>query len=104
MDDNKVYWIIRGSQGSDLFVAPMMLPHSDTDKAPFATKVNRLQQPDIQGSLCYYSNRVFWLRDNVNAVTSDLRGRNVASIKGKGLSGVIMINVMDASLYDLPSG
>lgn len=99
-----MYWIIRDSQGSDLFVASMMLAHSSsTDKAPFATKINRLQQPDIQGSLCYYSNRLFWLRDNVNAVASDLRGRNVASIKGKGLSGIMMIHVMDSMLYDLPS-
>lgn len=100
-----MYWIIRDSQGSDLFVAPMMLLYSSsTDKGPFATKINRLQQPDIQGSLCYYSNRLFWLRDNVNAVTSDLRGRNVASIKGNGLSEIMMIHVMDSMLYDLPSG
>lgn len=102
MDHNMVYWIIRSSEGSNLFRAPM------AGYFPVGTKVipesiSNLQKPDMQGPLCYFNDRLLWLKDEENAVISDLRGKNVANINGKELAELSMIYVMDSTLHTWPS-
>ncbi|KAK4881780.1 hypothetical protein RN001_005099 [Aquatica leii] len=97
-----IYWIIRGSEGSNLFRAPM------AGAFPVGTKtvpesISSLQRPDMQGPLCYFNDRLLWLKDDKNAVISDLMGKNIANIQGKELSGLTMIFVMDYSLYTWPN-
>ncbi|KAI4460354.1 tyrosine-protein kinase receptor [Holotrichia oblita] len=100
IDHQYVYWIVRGSGGSNLFRAPMA--GSDITKGKLEEKVTSLQKADMQGPLCYFNNRLLWLQDDENAVISNLEGRNVAVINGKSLSGLNMVHVMDSTLNSLP--
>ncbi|KAF5278624.1 hypothetical protein FQA39_LY00666 [Lamprigera yunnana] len=102
MHRKMVYWIIRGSEGSNLFRAPMV-GSFPPDIKPTPESISSLQKPDMQGPLCYFNNRLLWLKDDKNAVISDLMGKNIANIQGKELSGLTMIFVMDYSLYTWPN-
>ena len=100
-DHQLVYWIVRDSEGSKLFRAPMagskLFEHmSDTIE-------ERLQNSDMQGPLCYFNNRLLWMQDDRNAVISNLEGKNLAIVNGKSLSGLHMVYVMDSTLHALPS-
>ncbi|XP_031333150.1 proto-oncogene tyrosine-protein kinase ROS isoform X2 [Photinus pyralis] len=102
MHRNMVYWIIRGSEGSNLFRAPMAGAFLPGTK-PVPESVSGLQKPDMQGPLCYFNDRLLWLKDDKNAVISDLMGKNVANIQGKDLSGLTMIFVMDSNVHTWPN-
>lgn len=101
IDHQNVYWIVRGSGGSNLFKAPMA--GSSNLKGNPEEKVISLQRADTQGPLCYFNNRLLWLQDDQNAVISNLEGRNVAIINSKSLLGLNMVHVMDTTLNVLPS-
>ncbi|GJQ85805.1 sev [Trypoxylus dichotomus] len=101
IDHQYVYWIVRGSGGSNLFRAPMA--GSNAAKGKLEEKVTSLQRADMQGPLCYFNNRLLWLQDDEHAVISNLEGRNVAIINGTSLSGLNMVHVMDSTLNVLPS-
>ncbi|KAK5650142.1 hypothetical protein RI129_001171 [Pyrocoelia pectoralis] len=102
MHRNMVYWIIRGSEGSNLFRAPMAGAFLPGTK-PVPESVSGLQKPDMQGPLCYFNDRLLWLKDDKNAVISDLKGKNIANIQGKELSGLTMIFVMDSNIHIWPN-
>lgn len=102
MNHNMVYWIIRGSEGSNLFRAPMIGSIPSGTK-PVPESISSLQKPDMQGPLCYFNDRLLWLKDDENAVISDLIGKNIANINGKELSGLTMVYVMDSTLHTWPS-
>ncbi|XP_050510998.1 proto-oncogene tyrosine-protein kinase ROS isoform X1 [Diabrotica virgifera virgifera] len=95
-----VYWIVRGSEGSNLYKARMQ-GHWDNE-VPSVEIISSLRKPNIQGSLCYFHKRLLWLQDDRNAAISDLSGKNIASINGKSLQGLNMVYVVDSSLYMLP--
>lgn len=102
MDHQSVYWIVRGSDGSKLFRAPMA-GSLLFGKEPPTEIITSLQRPNMKGPLCYFNNRLIWLQDDKNAVISDLQGANIASINGKNLLGLNMVYVMDPSLHRMPS-
>ncbi|XP_057670694.1 proto-oncogene tyrosine-protein kinase ROS isoform X2 [Diorhabda carinulata] len=99
-EEKYVYWIVRGSEGSNLYKARMM-GHWENE-IPEVEKISSLQKPNIQGSLCYFHKRLLWLQDDKNAAISDLSGKNIASINGKYLQGLNMVYVVDTSLLMLP--
>lgn len=102
MDYKAVYWIVRSSEGSNLYKAPMAgyLPN---EAKVSEEMVSSLQKPNMQGPLCYFNNRLLWLQDNKNAAISDLHGKNIAKISGKSMSGLTMVSVVDSSLHVWPS-
>lgn len=65
-------------------------------------KVSTLQNPNVQGPLCYFSEHLLWLQDDGNAVIGDLSGQNTAVINGITLSGLHMVAVMDPALHRYP--
>lgn len=98
MDDRHLYWIVRSSEGSTLYKAPMMDARTiDLNIDPFP--VANLQHPNMQGPLCYFSDHLLWLQDNRNAVIGDLDGQNAAIISGIGLSGLNMVAVRDTNTH-----
>lgn len=98
MEEKLVYWIVRGSEGSKLYKAPMRGYHDD----PIVEQVSDLQKSNIQGPLCYFHKRLLWLQDDRNAAISDLSGKNIATINGMYMRGLNMIHVVDSSLYMVP--
>lgn len=102
MDHHFVYWIVRGSEGSNLFKSPMA-GYFPANSELVVDMVSSLQQPNMQGSLCYFHNRLLWLQDDKNAAISDLQGRNIARISSKSISGLTMVHVVDPRLYMWPS-
>lgn len=102
MDYKYVYWIVRGSEGSNLYKAPMA-GYQNFDTNLSEEMVSSLQKPNMQGPLCYFNNRLLWLQDNKNAAISDLNGKNVAKISGKSMSGLTMVSIVDAALHIWPS-
>lgn len=88
----------RSYEGSKLFQAPMadrLAPNQEIE----LLGVSSLQQPDMQGPLCYFSDHLLWLRDNRNAVIGDLNGQNAAVISGMSLSGLNMVAIMDPAIH-----
>ncbi|KAK7868921.1 hypothetical protein R5R35_014230 [Gryllus longicercus] len=100
-DRRLVYWIVRSYEGSLLFQAPtaeQFFPrHQDT-----SLKALPLQQHNIQGPLCYFSDHLLWLQDDRNAVVGDLNGQNTALINKLSLSGLHMATVVDTALQYFP--
>lgn len=99
-DGNQVYWIVRGSDGSHLFRAPMV-GYSDLNQIQ-KTRIALLQRPNMQGPLSYFSHRLLWLQDERNAVISDLDGKNMATVSGKSIWGLNLVYVLDESLHSWP--
>lgn len=99
VEEKLVYWIVRGSEGSKLYKAPM---RGYKDEPIDVQLVSALQKSNIQGPLCYFHKRLLWLQDDENAAISDLSGKNIATISGKHMKGLNIIHVVDSSLYMLP--
>ncbi|XP_029040730.2 proto-oncogene tyrosine-protein kinase ROS isoform X3 [Osmia bicornis bicornis] len=101
-ENRYVYWIVRSYEsGSIVYRAPT------SERIPMShkivpEKVSALQHPNMQGSLCYFSEHLFWLQDERNAVIGDLSGQNTAVINGITLSGLRMVAVMDPALHQYP--
>ncbi|KAJ8921659.1 hypothetical protein NQ315_010568, partial [Exocentrus adspersus] len=100
MDEKYVYWIVRGSEGSNLYRAPMQGYWSNIKYS--IEVVSALEKPSMQGPLCYFHKRLLWLQNDNNAAISDLSGKNIATINGKRLWGLNMVYVIDSSLHMLP--
>ncbi|XP_030754698.1 proto-oncogene tyrosine-protein kinase ROS-like isoform X3 [Sitophilus oryzae] len=101
MDKKLVYWVVRGSDGSHLFEAPMAGYYDGEDITK--RKVALLQRGNMQGPFSYFNNRLLWLQDEKNAVVSDLVGKNIAVISGKLIWGLNLVYVVDESLHPWPS-
>lgn len=101
VDKKFVYWIVRGSEGSTLFKSQMQ-GYSTKNNQFTVEKISILQKPNMQGSLCYFHNRLLWLQDDKNAAISDLSGTNIAIINGKSIYGLNMVYVVDTSLHPFP--
>ncbi|RZC34249.1 proto-oncogene tyrosine-protein kinase ROS, partial [Asbolus verrucosus] len=99
INDKFVYWIVRGSEGSNLFRAAMA---GYSNEKITAEKISSLQKPNMQGPLCYFHKRLLWLQDEKNAAISDLEGKNIATISGKSMSDLTLVYVVDSSLHVLP--
>lgn len=101
MEHHFVYWIIRSTEGSEIFRAPMA---GYQESEPSISKTfPKLYKPNIQGPLCYFDNRLLWLQDFKNAAISDTEVKNVAMISGKSMSKLTMVYVLDYSIHTMPS-
>lgn len=55
-----------------------------------------------KGPLWYFSDHLYWLHERKEAMVSDLKGRNVATLRGLGLTGLRSLIVIDNSLQPSP--
>lgn len=99
-DHKYIYWIVRGSDHSDLFRAPMA---GTTDNPLGNVTEYKLRVSNLTGPLCYFNNRLIWLQDDKSAMISDLEGRNTACISGKNLLNLNTVYVKDSALQSMPS-
>ncbi|XP_044756024.1 proto-oncogene tyrosine-protein kinase ROS isoform X2 [Coccinella septempunctata] len=99
MDHKNLYWIVRGSEGSSLFKAPMA-GYIDT-KHITVEKIANLRNP-VEGPLSYFHNRLLWLQDNKTAMVSDLLGQNIATLKEATIKELTTVYVVDPTFYKLP--
>ncbi|XP_045468365.1 proto-oncogene tyrosine-protein kinase ROS isoform X2 [Harmonia axyridis] len=99
MDHKNLYWIVRGSEGSNLFKAPMA-GYIDT-KHITVEKVANLRNP-LEGPLSYFHNRLLWLQDDKTAVVSDLLGQNIATLRESAITDLTTVYVVDPTLHNLP--
>lgn len=102
VDHQFVYWIVRNTDGATLFKAQMANSKSYHSKINFE-KINMLENSNLEGPLCYFSHRLFWLQDDKTAVISNLDGQYIAKIKGKKLLNIKMIQIIDSGLQLRPS-
>lgn len=98
MDHKNLYWIVRGSDGSNLYKAPMA-GYIDT-KHITVEKVANLRNP-LEGPLSYFHNRLLWLQDDKTAVVSDLLGQNIATLKEATITELTTVYVVDPTLHQL---
>lgn len=63
--------------------------------------MSALNIPNLQGPLCYFSEHLLWLQDEVNAVIGDLSGQNTAVIN-EITSSLHMVAVMDPAFHRYP--
>ncbi|XP_025159700.1 proto-oncogene tyrosine-protein kinase ROS isoform X2 [Harpegnathos saltator] len=101
-ENRYVYWIVRSYvSGSIVYRAPTSEQIPMSQKI-VPEKVSALHVPNLQGPLCYFSEHLLWLQDEVNAVIGDLSGQNTAVINGITLSGLHMVAVMDPAFHRYP--
>ncbi|RZF32704.1 hypothetical protein LSTR_LSTR004132, partial [Laodelphax striatellus] len=103
VDHQGVYWIVRSYEGSTLFHAPTADCLKIGEEIQ-PLKVSSLQHPNMQGPLCYFDNRLVWLRDDHNAVIGDMQGQYTAALSGLSLSELSVVSVMDPALHPTPEG
>ncbi|XP_025828950.1 proto-oncogene tyrosine-protein kinase ROS isoform X3 [Agrilus planipennis] len=99
-DHNSIFWIVRGSNGSQLYQAPLAGIDTLKNTPP---KIFNLTDPYMQGPLCYFNNRLLWLQNDKNAIISNLTGNNMARLGGKSLYGLTTFTVMDSDLLQWPN-
>ncbi|XP_071055369.1 proto-oncogene tyrosine-protein kinase ROS isoform X1 [Onthophagus taurus] len=91
--ENKfVYWIVRGSDGANLFKGA--LAGTIIDNEP-NSMISSIQKPDVKGYLSYFNNRFLWQQDDDNAVISNLEGKNIAVLNAESFTDLHMISVLD---------
>ncbi|XP_044740104.1 proto-oncogene tyrosine-protein kinase ROS [Chrysoperla carnea] len=103
IDQHIVYWIVRSFEGSTLFHAPTAEQLSPTSEITMIYRQHHLQQNDIQGPLCFFSQRLLWLQDPNKTIIGDLNGQNTAILSGTRLNGLKMVTVKDDTLHVYPS-
>lgn len=97
LEDERVYWIIRGYDDSSLVSAPLVGSASDSPKQEY-----RLMEKAIQGPLTYFSDRLLWLQDDQTVVISNMTGKSLAYIKNLKLSELKAFTVIDPTLQADP--
>lgn len=97
-DMMRVYWIIRGYEGSTLMSAPM----ADDELSLFELEEHALPEKQILGPLAYLSSRLLWLQDDRTVVIGNLTGKNLAHIKSIELNDLKVFSVIDSTQRQLP--
>ncbi|XP_076304800.1 proto-oncogene tyrosine-protein kinase ROS-like [Tachypleus tridentatus] len=100
-DSNKVYWMVRCYDGSMLYSASL-LTEEKIYNLNTVTFVGKLLEDEIKGPLHYFSNRLFWVQEENQALLSDTEGQNVARMSGLGLYGIQSLAVVHQSLQPYP--
>lgn len=101
LDNQRVYWIVRGVDGSSLFSAEMAdqaghystLPHYEY----------KIEQEKIQGPLNYFSDRLLWLQDERTVIVGNMTGKNLAHIRNSKLSGLKSFIIIDPTHHAHPN-
>ncbi|XP_077488341.1 receptor protein-tyrosine kinase sevenless isoform X1 [Amblyomma americanum] len=100
--NRKVYWMVRSFEGSKLFQAPM---RKDIGDSHIAGKIiGPLTESEMKGPVWYFSDRLYWIHQEKQAVISNMLGQSVATLKGLGLYELKALAVVDASLQPHPVG
>lgn len=101
LDNQRVYWIVRGYDGSSLFSAQMAdqaghystLPHYEY----------KTEQEKIQGPLNYFSDRLLWLQDERTVIVGNMTGKSLAHIRNSKLSGLKFFTIIDPTHHAHPN-
>ncbi|XP_050027352.2 proto-oncogene tyrosine-protein kinase ROS isoform X2 [Dermacentor andersoni] len=100
--NKKVYWMVRSFEGSKLFQAPM---RKDVQDNHIAGKIiGPLSESEMKGPVWYFSDRLYWIHQEKQAVISNMLGQSVATLKGLGLFELKALAVVDSSLQPYPGG
>ncbi|XP_077540102.1 receptor protein-tyrosine kinase sevenless isoform X2 [Haemaphysalis longicornis] len=100
--NKKVYWMVRSFEGSKLFQAPL---REDEGQSSMAEKIiGPLTESEMKGPVWYFSDRLYWIHQEKQAVISNMLGQSVATLKGLGLFDLKALAVVDASLQPSPGG
>ncbi|KAH9381223.1 hypothetical protein HPB48_014466 [Haemaphysalis longicornis] len=98
--NKKVYWMVRSFEGSKLFQAPL---REDEEQSSMAEKIiGPLTESEMKGPVWYFSDRLYWIHQEKQAVISNMLGQSVAMLKGLGLFDLKALAVVDASLQPSP--
>lgn len=97
IDNQILFWIVRGYDGSSLFSAPM------PGNSNFSMQEYILKEKNLQGPLTYFSDRLVWLQDEHTIIISNMTGKNLAHIRNQKLSGLKSFAVIDQTHHVYPS-
>lgn len=97
IDNQRIFWIVRGYDGSSLFSAPM--PGNSLQPIQEYT----LKEKSLQGPLIYFSDRLLWLQDEHTVIISNMTGKNLAHIWNQKLSGLKSFTVIDQTHHIYPN-
>lgn len=98
MNNERVYWIVRGTEGSTLYSANMI---KDWTTDITAVKMP-LKETQLCGPLVHFSERLLWLKDDNTSAIADVTGRNVAQIESSNFGGIRAISVIDPTQLRSP--
>lgn len=99
MENERVYWIVRGSDNTATLYSAEMIKDWTTNITP--EKI-LLQEMHLRGPIVLYSDRLLYLKDDSSSAIADLTGRNVARINSPKFSGIRTISVINPTQYRLP--
>lgn len=101
LDDQRIYWIVKSSLGSNLFSAKLydMVP-SEGEIEKIDTK---LEDRSLSGPLTHFSDRLVWRQDDKTIVVGDVDGRNLAYFTNEKLTGLTCLTVIDKTHHAHPN-
>lgn len=98
----KIFWMVRSFQGSNLFQSSL---RKETGPRDISEKiVGPLSESEMKGPVWYFSNRLYWIHQEKEAIISNMIGQNIATLRGLGLYELKALAVVDASLQPYPGG
>lgn len=97
IDNQRLFWIVRGYDGSSLFSAQMP-GNSHQNIQEYI-----LKEKSLQGPLTYFSDRLLWLQDEHTVIISNMTGKNLAHIRNQKLSGLKSFAVIDQTHHIYPN-
>lgn len=97
IDNQRLFWIVRGYDGSSLFMAKMP-GSSDHSVQEFI-----LKEKSLQGPLTYFSDRLCWLQDEHTVIISNITGKNLAHIRNQKLRGLKSFAIIDQTHHVYPN-
>ncbi|XP_074649999.1 proto-oncogene tyrosine-protein kinase ROS-like [Tubulanus polymorphus] len=102
LQDEQLYWIVKSYEGALLYTAPMNSGRAAKTNSQ-VKQIGTLKAVSRMPMLHYYSNRLFWLNGEDEAVISDETGSNPAAIKFRSKT-VRTMTVIHPSLQPYPEG
>lgn len=102
VDNDMVYWIVRGQDGSSLMSARMADGDADGIKAHPVYVEFALKEKTIEGPLSYFSDRLIWLQDAHTVIIGNMTGNNLAHIRNARLANLHTLAVIDPTHRPIP--
>ncbi|XP_037036977.1 protein sevenless isoform X3 [Bradysia coprophila] len=97
IDNQRLFWIVRGYDGSSLFMAQM------PGNSHQSVQEYILKEKSLQGPLTYFSDRLLWLQDEHTIIISNITGKNLAHIRNQKLRGLKSLAIIDQTHHVYPN-
>ena len=103
-DRNLLYWLVRSFDKALLYSAHLADGENINQIKQSVQVIGPMQETNVQGPLVYFNDRLFWLREHNETMISDMKGQNLATLRGTGLLDISSLAIVNPSMHLIPNG